>query len=184
MQTELIIAGFGGQGVLFAGQLLSYAAMDAGKEVTWIPSYGPEMRGGTAACTVIVGDEPIGSPVVDRLDALVALNPPSLAKYEPLLAPDGLLVINDSLVEAEPRRDDLVTVRVRATAIATTQGDERLTCVAGLGALLARRPIVAEASFREALRAVLGVKNPAALEANLAAFEAGLAAAREVAAAR
>ncbi len=176
MERATILAGFGGQGLLFAGQVLARAALIEAREVFWIPSYGPEMRGGTAACTVIVGDEPIGSPVVDRLDALVALNPPSLAKYEPLLAPDGLLVVNESLVEAEPRRTDVETILVRATAIAAAAGDERVSCVAGLGALLGRRPIVAPDAFRLALRAVLGVKNPAALDANLAAFEAGLAA--------
>jgi 2-oxoglutarate ferredoxin oxidoreductase subunit gamma len=176
MERAVILAGFGGQGLLFGGQVLARAALIEGREVFWIPSYGPEMRGGTAACTVIVGGEPIGSPVVDQLDALVALNPPSLAKYEPLLAADGLLVVNDSLIEADPRRTDVECVRVRATAIATANGDERLTCVAGLGALLAQRAIVGHDAFRAALAAILGVKNPAALDANLVAFEAGWAA--------
>ena len=92
MQTEIIIAGFGGQGVLFAGQVLAYAAMDSGKHVTWFPSYGPEMRGGTANCTVIVADEDIGSPAVRHPQAVICLNLPSLDKYEPLVAAGGLLV--------------------------------------------------------------------------------------------
>jgi len=99
MQTEIVIAGFGGQGVLFAGQVLAYAAMDDGKHVTWIPSYGPEMRGGTANCTVVVADEEIGSPIVRHPKALIAMNQPSLEKYEPLVAKNGTLLINSSLID-------------------------------------------------------------------------------------
>ena len=104
MERSTIIAGFGGQGILFAGKVLAQAALHEGREVLWIPSYGPEMRGGTASCTVIIADRPIGSPVVDRADAAVVLNPPSLAKYEPAVAPGGVLVINTTLIEAEPAR--------------------------------------------------------------------------------
>lgn len=94
METSIIISGFGGQGVLFAGQLLAYAGMDAGKHVTWIPSYGPEMRGGTAHCVVIISDDVIGAPIVTRPDITVVLNQPSFDKYEPLVKPGGLLVVN------------------------------------------------------------------------------------------
>ena len=101
-----IFSGFGGQGLLFAGHVLAQAAVLEGRHVSWMPSYGPEMRGGTASCTVIVGDRPIGSPIVDRADSVIALNPPSLARFEPILAPGGLLVVNTrSLIEAEPSRD-------------------------------------------------------------------------------
>lgn len=176
-ERAAILAGFGGQGLLFAGQVLARAALAEEREVFWIPSYGPEMRGGTAACTVIVGDEPIGSPVADRLDALIVLNPPSLARYLPLLAPGGLLVVNDSLIEAEPERTDVEVVRVPCTAIATHAGDERLTCIVALGALVARRPIVGRAAVESALRALLAAKNPAVLAADLEAIEAGARAA-------
>src|SRR5512145_279641 len=98
MQTEIIFAGFGGQGALFAGQVLAYAAMDTGKEVTWIPSYGPEMRGGTANCTVIIADEEIGSPLVKNPKAAVVLNLPSFDKYEPLVQTEGVMIANASLV--------------------------------------------------------------------------------------
>ncbi len=101
MHEEIIFSGFGGQGALFAGQLLAYAALDAGLHVTWIPSYGPEMRGGTAHCTVVVSDEPIGSPLVTRPGAVVALNLPSFEKYEPLVRPGGLMVYNSSLIERQ-----------------------------------------------------------------------------------
>jgi 2-oxoglutarate ferredoxin oxidoreductase subunit gamma len=182
-ERATILAGFGGQGLLFAGQVLARAALADGREVFWIPSYGPEMRGGTAACTVIVADEPIGSPVADRLDALIALNPPSLAKYLPLLAPGGLLVLNDSLIEAEPGRDDIEVVRVPCTRIATRAGDERLTCIVALGALVARRTIVGPATIEAAVRALLAGKGKsAALEADLAALEAGRQAALAAAA--
>ena len=116
MQTEIIIAGFGGQGVLFAGQLLAYAAMDEGKEVTWIPSYGPEMRGGTANCTVIISDEEIGSPLVRNPTAVIAMNLPSLDKYETTVKPGGVLVVNSSMINRPVRRERYPLVRrCRAT---------------------------------------------------------------------
>ncbi|MBN1935456.1 MAG: 2-oxoacid:acceptor oxidoreductase family protein, partial [Anaerolineae bacterium] len=98
MHEEIIFSGFGGQGALFAGQLLTYAGMDAGWNVTWIPSYGPEMRGGTAHCTVIISDAPVGSPIIRNPTIAVVLNPLSMDKYEPLLKPGGLLVVNSTLV--------------------------------------------------------------------------------------
>src|SRR5512142_2888483 len=112
MQTEIIIAGFGGQGVLFAGQLLASAAMDQGKEVTWIPSYGPEMRGGTANCTVIIAEDEIGSPLVGNPQAVMAMNLPSVDKYEMTIRPGGVLVINQSIVNREITRKDIYTVLI------------------------------------------------------------------------
>ena len=112
METSIIISGFGGQGALFAGQLLAYAGMDAGRFVSWIPSYGPEMRGGTAHCTVIISDEEIGAPIVARPDVAVVLNLPSYDKYEPLVKPGGLLVVNSSLIPSESGRNDIDVVYV------------------------------------------------------------------------
>lgn len=178
MERSTIFAGFGGQGILFAGNILARAAMAEGLEVLWIPSYGPEMRGGTASCTVIVAPEPIGSPVVDRADAVVALNPPSMAKFEPAVATGGLLVLNTSLIEALPGRADIEVVAVPCTALARTAGDDKLVSVVALGAMLARRPVVPKAAVRAALEAVLLTKRPEILEADLAALEAGYAAAR------
>ena len=179
MERSTIIAGFGGQGILFAGTVLARAAMSEGQEVLWIPSYGPEMRGGTASCTVIVGDTEIGSPVVDRADAVVALNPPSLAKFESLVGPGGLLVVNTSLIEAEPSRTDIEIVRVPCTQIAKTAGDDKLVSVVALGALLARRSLVRPVALRGAIEAIVSKKRPQILEADLAAFEAGFNAAFE-----
>jgi len=177
MERSTIFAGFGGQGILFAGNMLARAAMAEGLEVFWIPSYGPEMRGGTASCTVIVAGEPIGSPVIDRADAVVALNPPSLAKFEAAVAPGGLLVLNTSLIEALPTRTDIEVVAVPCTALARTAGDDKLVSVVALGALVARRAIVPLAAVRKALEVVLLAKRPEILAADLAALEAGYAAA-------
>ena len=117
MQTEIIIAGFGGQGVLFGGQLMAYAALDNGMEVSWIPSYGPEMRGGTANCTVIIADEEIGSPTVRHPKAAVVFNLPSFDKYEPLVAPGGVLIANQSLINRDFQRNDLISIMVPATIL-------------------------------------------------------------------
>ena len=174
MERSIVFAGFGGQGILFAGNVLAQAAMDEGREVLWIPSYGPEMRGGTAFCTVLIADEPIGSPVVDRPDIAVAFNPPSLAKFGPMVAPGGTLVVNDSLVEAVSGRDDVDEVRVRCTPLAREAGDDRLINVVALGALVARTGIVGPESVRGALRYIVGKKRPQALEIDLRAFDLGM----------
>lgn len=177
MDRSTIIAGFGGQGILFAGTVLARAAMSEGQQVLWIPSYGPEMRGGTASCTVIVGDTEIGSPVVDRADAVVALNPPSLAKFEALVAPGGVLVVNTSLIEAEPTRTDIEIVNLPCTQLARTAGDDKLVSVVALGALLARRRLVERSSVRAAIEAIVSKKRPEILDADLAALDAGYRAA-------
>ena len=173
MEHATILSGFGGQGLLFAGQVLAQAGVLEDRHVTWLPSYGPEMRGGTASCTVIVADRPIGSPIVDRADIVVALNPPSLAKYEHLLVPGGLLVINDSLVEADPTRDDVEVLRIPASKLAREVGDERVISIVALGAALGRRPIVDPESVRRALTE--GAKGgAAAVKMNLRALALGL----------
>lgn len=176
-----VISGFGGQGLLFAGHVLAQAANLEGREVSWLPSYGPEMRGGTASCTVIVSDRVIGSPIVDAADSLIALNPPSLARFESLLVGGGLLIVNTTLIEAEPRRADLEIVALPCTALARTAGDDRLASVVALGALVARRPIVSGASVVAALTDLVGARHADLLDADLAAFEAGYRAAGLVA---
>jgi 2-oxoglutarate ferredoxin oxidoreductase subunit gamma len=181
MERSIVFAGFGGQGILFAGHVLAQAAMDEGAQVIWIPSYGPEMRGGTAFCTVIKADEPIGSPIVDHPDMAVVFNPPSLAKFGPMIAPGGVLVVNDSLIEASSGREDIDEVRVRCTQLAREAGDDRLINVVALGALVARTGVVRPDSIREALRVIVGKKRPEALEIDLRAFDLGLAAAEAAA---
>ena len=142
MHQEIVFSGFGGQGALFAGQVLAHAAMEAGWEVTWIPSYGPEMRGGTANCTVVISDEPIGSPIVRNPSIAVVLNPESMDRYEPLVKPGGLLVVNATLVRRAAERDDIIVVRVPANDIAVDLGNVKMANVVALGVMLACQPVV------------------------------------------
>jgi 2-oxoglutarate ferredoxin oxidoreductase subunit gamma len=179
MQTEIMIAGFGGQGVLFAGQLLAYAAMDAGKVVTWIPSYGPEMRGGTANCTVIIADEEIGAPTVRNPKAVLVLNLPSFDKYEPLIVPGGVLIANGSLINRDFRRVDLNSVMIPANEIAEEIGDKRMTNMVMVGAMLARLPILTLEAVYESLRGHLPVRKAHLLEMNLTAMQRGMAFAQQ-----
>src|SRR6266508_1646826 len=125
MQKEIMIAGFGGQGVLFGGQVVAYAAMDTGKEVTWIPSYGPEMRGGTANCTVVIADEEIGSPLVRNPKALIAMNLPSMDKYEAAIRPGGVMILNASIANRAIQRSDIRPVLIPGNEIAEGLGDRR-----------------------------------------------------------
>ena len=173
MQTEIVIAGFGGQGVLFTGQLLSYAAMDCGKEVTWIPSYGPEMRGGTANCTVIISDEEIGSPEVRNPAAVIAMNLPSLDKYEALVKPGGILIINASLVNRNAIRKDIKTVAIPANEIAEQIGDRRLTNMVLLGGLLANMPVLSLENLQAAIRVHTPSRHQKLMPLNLLALEQG-----------
>ena len=126
MQTEVILAGFGGQGILFGGMILAYAAMDSGKNTTWIPSYGPEMRGGTANVTVIISDDEIGSPIVRQPQVAIVFNLPSMEKYESLVKAGGVLVYNSSLIDSEPQRTDITYVPVPANDIAEELGNLKM----------------------------------------------------------
>ncbi len=173
MQTEIIIAGFGGQGVLFAGQLLAYAAMDSGKEVTWIPSYGPEMRGGTANCTVVIADEEIGSPTVRNPKAAMVLNLPSFDKYEPLVVPGGVLVANSSLINRGFQRNDLQAVMIPANELAEKIADKRLTNMVMLGAMLARLPVLPIEALEKALVDHLPERHKRLLASNFQALRQG-----------
>lgn len=177
MEISIIVAGFGGQGVLFAGQLLAYAAMETGKNVTWIPSYGPEMRGGTANCTVIISDEPIGAPLVDEPDAAIALNQPSFDKYEPLVKPGGLLVVNASLVESHSNRQDIESVYIPANGIAAEFGTNKMLNAALLGAFLNRRPVLSLETVEKALEDHLPASKAHLLEANFRVLRQGYEAA-------
>jgi len=173
MQNEIIISGFGGQGTLYAGQLLAYAAMDEGKHVTWIPSYGPEMRGGTANCTVVISDQEIGSPTVKYPKAVLAMNLPSLDKYEPLVAPGGCLVVNQSMVNRSVTRTDLRVVVLPANAIAMEIGNERATNMVMLGALMANMDILPEGSLERALRAHTAQRLQKFVDLNIGALARG-----------
>jgi 2-oxoglutarate ferredoxin oxidoreductase subunit gamma len=173
MQTEVIIAGFGGQGVLFAGQLLSYAGLDYGREVTWIPSYGPEMRGGTANCTVVIADEEIGSPFVRNPQAVLAMNQPSMDKYEPLVKAGGVLVVNSSISPNPPARTDIRVAMVPANEIAEELGNPRLANMVMLGCLLANLPMLPMEALEKALDEHLPARHKKLLPANLEAMRRG-----------
>ena len=168
---EIIIAGFGGQGVLFLCEVLARAAMRDGREVTWLPAYGPEQRGGTANCTVVISDEPIGSPVVADPSVLVVLNRPSLDRFEPQVRPGGLIALDSTMVTRAPARTDVQTVAVPATAIANELGSVRAANIVLLGAVLAVRPIVPVGGVRAALAEM--VNDPDARTRNDAALERG-----------
>jgi 2-oxoglutarate ferredoxin oxidoreductase subunit gamma len=173
VQNETIIAGFGGQGVLFAGKLLAYAAMHVGLEVTWFPSYGPEMRGGTANCTVIISNEEIGSPQVRNPKAAIVMNQPSLDKYEPLVQKGGYLVVNTSLVNRAAKRDDIRVIALPANEIAEKLGDKRLTNMVMLGGLVQQTEFVPLKAIEEALKVNSTEKQKNLLEFNIQALHNG-----------
>ncbi len=173
MQKEIIIAGFGGQGVLFAGQLLAYAAMDTGLQVTWIPSYGPEMRGGTANCTVVISDEEIGSPMVSRPSAVIAMNLPSLDKYEDKVKEGGLLVVNSSMVDRDVDRMDIKVAMVPANSIAEELGEKRMTNMVLLGSLLANMDILPVSAVEKALKEHLPERHQRLFALNQEAMKRG-----------
>ena len=175
MQHDIVFSGFGGQGALFAGQLLAYAALDAGRNVTWIPSYGPEMRGGTAHCTVIVSDQPIGSPLVRHPSNVVALNNPSVEKSMPLLAPAGSLIYNTSLTARPIERGDICAVAIPASDIAAELGDGRLLNMVMLGALLEQTGVLSLAVVERAIEEHLPERHRGLLELNRQALRRGAA---------
>ena len=186
MQTEIVISGFGGQGILFAGQILAYAAMDSGLEVTWIPSYGPEMRGGTANCTVIISEEEIGAPVVKNPQAVIVMNLPSLEKYEPIVKRGGVIIVNSSLVEQAVERKDLNVVGIPANEIAERLGHKRLANMVVVGALLGQLktvlngPTLSIESVIQALKDHLPERHRKLIPANIEALHQGMAFAAEI----
>jgi 2-oxoglutarate ferredoxin oxidoreductase subunit gamma len=173
MQKEVIISGFGGQGVLFIGQLLAYTGLDEEKEVTWIPSYGPEMRGGTANCTVVISDEEIGSPLVKNPTGVIAMNLPSLDKYENLVKPGGVLVINASMVNREVERDDIKVVSIPANDIAEEMGSMRSANMVLLGALLGNLDLLSLEAIEHALAAHMPARHQKFMETNKEALHRG-----------
>ena len=178
MMKEFIFAGFGGQGMLLIGKFLAMACMLDGKHVSWLPSYGPEMRGGTANCSVIVSDEEIGSPLIENPDVVVAMNLPSLDKFESTVKPGGLLVINSSIIDRKSTRDDVTVVYCDANRLAESVNNPKGANVAILGAMLAKCDIVDNDKMIEAIRIELGERKARFLEGNKAALAAGMEAAK------
>jgi len=174
MFEQIIISGFGGQGALFAGQLLTYAGLEEGWHVAWLPSYGPEMRGGTARCTVTVSDESIGSPITDTPSAVIALNPPSLEMFEPKVLPGGLLIVNSSIAREEITRKDIRSLRIEATSMARDEfQNERMANMILLGALVRSTGVVSLESVMQALQKNLPKRRHHLLEPNRIALQRG-----------
>jgi 2-oxoglutarate ferredoxin oxidoreductase subunit gamma len=174
MTHELLIAGFGGQGVLSMGMTLSYAGMVAGKEVTWMPSYGPEMRGGTANCTVIISDAPISSPIVSKFDTIIVLNQPSLDKFERSVKHDGLILFDATSIITPPTRTDVHVLPIHASEEAVQLKNTKVLNMIMLGAFLARVPVVDIESILQALRKVLPERYHHLLPINERALRRGL----------
>ena len=175
MTHEIIISGFGGQGILLMGQLLAEAALLEDKQVSWIPSYGQEMRGGTAYCAVIISDERIGSPLVDSPTLLVPMNLPSLTRFEPQLRAGGILILNSSLVAEEPKRKDFTLHKVPMNDLAAQINPQTLNVV-GLGAIVKLGKVVAKESALKAIDKTFGKKfadKPQVMASNKEAFEKG-----------
>lgn len=177
MTKEFVFAGFGGQGMLLIGKFLAMACMLDGKHVSWLPSYGPEMRGGTANCSVIISDDPVASPIVYEADVVVAMNLPSLDKFEHEVKPGGLLVINSSIIERKSVRDDITVVYCDAMKIAEEVKNPKGANVAILGAMMAKCPIVDIDKMTEAIRIELGERKAKFLDGNVRALKAGMEAA-------
>ena len=178
MQQEVTFAGFGGQGIMTAGKLLALAGMAEGKEVCWIPSYGPEMRGGTAYCTVVIADGLIGSPIVNDPQNVFVFNRPSLDKFGPRVRPGGLLMINSSLIDVRSQREDVRQLLVPCNDIANNLKNGRSINLVGLGAFVAASAMVSLEAQRAVLQKEFGRKKADVLAAALAVFDAGVEATR------
>ncbi len=172
MQNEVMFAGFGGQGILLSAKILAHAAMEQGFEVAWIPSYGPEMRGGTAYCTVVVSDRPIGSPIIRNPMHLVAMNRPSLEKFAPVIKPGGVILVNSTLISVPAGRDDVDELRVPVNDIAKELGNVRSANIIALAAFVARSKVVDFEMIRKCVEAEFS-KKPKLIPLNLEAVAAG-----------
>lgn len=172
-----IFAGFGGQGVLLMGQLLAQAALFEGHNVAWLPSYGPEMRGGTANCSVTISDKPVASPIIDHPTSLIAMNAPSLDKFEKTIVPQGKLFINSSIIPKKSSRDDIDVFYVPCTEIAVDLGQPKVANIAMLGAYVATTKCVSEESVIAALQHKLGERKKHLIPVNREALRQGAAAA-------
>lgn len=174
MMDKVLLAGFGGQGVMFIGKVLAYSGMLGGREVCWIPSYGPEMRGGTANCSVLVSDEEIHSPVISQADAGIVLNQPSYDRFLARIKPGGTLVVNSSIVALTNQRDDITIIAVPATELANEIGNASLANMVCLGALLPALSLVNMDSIKKAMDEVVGKKKPELYDLNVAAINKGM----------
>ena len=170
---NIVIAGFGGQGILFAGKVLAYAGLQEGMEISWLPSYGPEMRGGTASCSVIIGDSPVGSPIVSKPDILIAMNLPSLDRYEEAVVPGGMIFLDSSLIERKVKRDDVTVYEIPATRLAGENGFPTLANMIIIGKILKELDESQPDAVEAALGKVISAKHADMKDVNRRAISLG-----------
>lgn len=170
---QFLFSGFGGQGILFAGKFMAYKGLTEGKQVSWLPSYGPEMRGGTASCGVIVGDSPVGSPIVSKPDILIAMNLPSLDKYESAVVPGGKIFYDSSLITRDVNRTDVEIYKIPATEMADKNGFPTLANMIIVGKILSVLGEFTEDGVKAALGKVISAKHADMLDVNLKAISLG-----------
>jgi len=170
---QFLFSGFGGQGILFAGKFIAYKGLIEDKEVSWLPSYGPEMRGGTASCGVIISDEPVGSPIVNNPDVLVAMNLPSLDRFESKVAPGGFIFLDSSLIERKVERTDVTVFALPATQMASDNGFPTLANMIIVGKILKELGEYSDESLKAALAKVISAKHADMMEVNRKAIDLG-----------
>ena len=172
-EHQIIIAGFGGQGLLFTGKVLAYAGLLENRQLSWLPSYGPEMRGGTANCNVILSDNPVGSPIVQHPNVLVVMNSPSLDKYEDDVAPGGKIFVDSTLIDRKVRRTDVDVFYIPATQMAADMGISGLANMILLGAVLRETACIREETLPDALHQVIPARRAEMFDLNMKAIQAG-----------
>lgn len=173
MTTQILIAGFGGQGVLFAGKFLAYKGMLEDKQVSWLPSYGPEMRGGTANCSIIISDDPVGSPIVSTPDALIAMNLPSFDKYENAVVSGGKVFIDSTLIGRKAQRTDIDAYYIPATKMAADAGIPTLANMIILGKMIKETGAVSFENMVDVMKKIVSAKRAELIDINIKALEAG-----------
>lgn len=173
-EMRIVFAGFGGQGLLFAGKVVAYAGLLDDHEVSWLPSYGPEMRGGTANCSVTLSDEPIGSPLIMNPNVLIAMNQPSLLKFESEVTPGGIALVDTSLVTRFPERDDITVYALEATNMAEEAELKGLANIVLVGKMLKETNFCSEETIEAAIRKAVPARKAALVEKNLQALKLGM----------
>ncbi len=173
MTSKILIAGFGGQGILFAGKVLAYKGLVEEKQLSWLPSYGPEMRGGTANCNVIISDEPVGSPIVDDPDVLIVMNLPSLDKYESAAKKGSKIFVDSTLISRKVEREDVDAYYIPATKMAQELGVPTLANMIMLGKVIKETGVVSFEGMEDALKKVVSARKANLIDVNLKAIKAG-----------
>lgn len=173
MTTQILIAGFGGQGILFAGKFLANKGLLEGRQLSWLPSYGPEMRGGTANCSVVLSDEPVGSPIVNKPDVLIVMNLPSLDKYEDDVVPGGTIFVDSTLIERKVKRTDVKVFYVPATKLAQQNELGNLANMIMVGKVIRECALVSREGLEDAVRSIVSAKHANLFDVNMKAIELG-----------